>query len=121
MGERDAKQYHPHKKDMLGLVELHDRLSILAERKRVGDLDADETKRLAVAAVDEANGGAPKPSDNGPLARLHRLCANGWIMEAASEMPLLYPSLHHPEEWVDPAAVRRRRTAERSRERSRFR
>lgn len=114
MGERDAKQYHPPKKEMSKLVDLHQRLVSIAERKRTGVIDNDTAKRLAVTAIDALIGREPGPYDNGPLTRLHKLAANGWIMEASGEMPLLYPTLDHPEQWTDPTA-RRRRTSRRGR------
>lgn len=94
-----ATTYHPLKKDMVRLVRLHKKLTSCADGKAEGALEPDEASRKAVEAVDAVIGRRITPSSTGPLVRLHKLCENGWIRQAADEMPVMFPDLEHPERW----------------------
>lgn len=100
MSEREGKVYYPLKKEMIKLVKLHEALDSIADRQRTGTLDLSEAKTLAAENVIKVIGREPSQFASGPLVRLYKLCSNGWIREAACEMPLLYPMLYRPETWV---------------------
>lgn len=104
-----ATTYHPLKKDMVRLVQLHKKLTSCADGKAGGALEPDEASRKAVEAVDAVIGRKIVPSSTGPLVRLHKLCENGWIRQAADEMPVMFPDLEHPERWQSAQNKRRSR------------
>lgn len=102
-----ATTYHPLKKDMVRLVQLHKKLTSCADSKAEGALEPDEASRKVVEAVDAVIGRKIAPTSTGPLVRLRKLCENGWIRQAADEMPAMFPDLEHPERWQSARNKRR--------------
>lgn len=102
-----ATTYHPLRKDMVRLVQLHKKLTSCADGKAGGALEPDEASRKAVEAVDAVIGRKITPLSTGPLVRLHKLCENGWIRQATDEMPVMFPDLEHPERWQSAQNKRR--------------
>ena len=94
-----VQTYHPGVAKSRRLIALRRSLREISDRKAAGGLDGHEASRMAVAAVIEANGGRPRAT-SGPMVRLHRLCGNGWIREAAEEIDVIFPDLDHPELWT---------------------
>ena len=90
----------PSAKDMRVILRLEDSLTRIADRKDAGKITPERAKREATDAVKAAKSEELKSVQRKSLEYLERICANGWVREAALKVPDLYPYLRRPNLWT---------------------
>lgn len=97
---RAAAPARPYVNDMETINGLKERLTTISTDKDSGKITFAQANDRAIRAIRKARNSKSKTLQTKPLDYLERICRNGWIREAVSKIPELYPYLEHPDLWI---------------------